>query len=269
VCSEPLDANTANGGQPFLDQERLDLDDSPDATECHQGAESLYAAAKDFSAVPASEQPLPPGHSLGWVLRKEGGGVSFLAAPDIDEPSDTTYCQRTYQRWDPNAVLPIQSANEQYKVMTSGGWDPEGNANPIQISTATGQIGTRFDGSWFNSPVDFQTLGHVDECRNNFCRFELCWDHHADGIAQARFRMAVLAPNPNAGRTYEAVKPPGVNARTRSIFKDANWPLIWYTQLPSGANATRFATHAIVAKRSPADSTWWPGPACEVEGGCP
>lgn len=275
ICSEPLNTNTVDGGQSWAHDIYLDPDDSPNATECEGetgDGKALTDVTQGFRAVNVSGQPLPPGHSLSWVLRKDGGGVSVLRGPDIDEPSNTTYCNRSYQRWDPASAIPgagSATANSQYKVSNMGGKDPNGNHNPFQLAVVqTGSIFVRADSNWFNCPVDFQGFSNGQQnCTNNFCRFETCLDHKINGKAQFRARLTYLAPHPQAGQSFVITKPECLIAQSRMTFQDANDPMGWYAQELSGPSI-RYATHALTAKHTPQDSSWWPGPACEVEGGC-
>lgn len=282
VCSEPLNTNTVNGGQTWPGTvgnsitRFIDPDDSPNATECAgeaAGAAIANNTPGTIGVVPANTQPLPPGHSLTWVLRRQGGSIAHLRGPDVAEASDVTYCHRGYHRWDPTSPIPDNAfapagSNSQYKIGTVGGWDPEGAANPNQLGVSSGgTIGTRADGNWFNFPPDFKQLGRQAECVNNFCRFEICIDLLPSGQAYARFRQVVLPPSPNAGVVHAYEKPPAQRLRSSISYAQANDVMDWYAQIYNGT-PLRYATHAIMAKRRPVNRTWWPGPACEVEGSC-
>ncbi len=284
ICSEPLNTGTVDGGRPWPTQCpaasegacRVDPDDSPSATECPgesygSGGQAVIAlGTPPITVTSAATQPLPSGNALTWVLTRASGDTAKITAPDVNEPPNTTYCSRSYQRWDAASPIPGSGtavANSQYKLATIGGVDPNGNHNPVQTGAIQGgSIFTRFDGSWFNAPEDFQTMGNMSECVSNFCRFEMCIDFGADGIGRARFRKAVLPPG--TAKTYTVTKPAGTTARSVMKFSGGyNDPLQWYSQ-EIGGLTIRYATHVMVAKHAPVDGSWWIGAACEVEGGC-
>lgn len=284
LCSEPLDSGTVNGGQTWPRAScgdggvcYADPDDSPDSTECpgedRRGHALTWVSDMSSYAVPASSQPLPSGHSISWILRVDGGGIGHLTGPDILESKSVSVCLRSYQRWDPSSAIPdagTATGNSQIKVSTIGGLTPNGQHNPFQMSVvANGSIGTRADSVWYNCPPDFAALGTMQECQNNFCRFEMCLDLPDSGLLTARFRKTVLAPSPQAGRVYEWAKPQCQNVRNEIDLRGGyNSILEFYIQNVPGPTV-RYMSHGIMMKQRPADPNFWPGPAYEIEGGEP
>jgi hypothetical protein len=187
-----------------------------------------------------------------------------------------TMCNRVYRRVDANWHVP-QTGNdpanpEQQKIMGISGFEDgsTGGYGPgLQISvTVGGGIHTRFDGNMFNPPVDFQSLGTMqNDCMNNYCRFEQCFDYSAIGEGRARMRMTKIPPG-NGAVSY-VFKPIGQNLMPNGIHSSQVYGgYSWYGQITTSGNYTVYSTHYLVTRVVPEDRNFWPGAACEVEGGC-
>jgi hypothetical protein len=158
--------------------------------------------------------------------------------------------------------------------MNIGGQQPAGTHNPIKMGEV-GQSGgsgtyTRFDGNLFYdgfTGVDFATLGSMEECRTNYCRYEMCMDIDSDGFVHARFKKVVLPPG--NGRVFQHEKPKGNHVVNNINFatEQTSSVLVIYKQNVPGPDII-YATHGMVAQRNSYDPNFWVGAACEVEGGC-
>jgi hypothetical protein len=207
------------------------------------------------------------------VVKEEGSAIGHLTAPDLFEAKSVTVCMRSYQRWDPASAIPDAgeaTANSQYKIMTIGGLAPNNGHNPFQLGVNQGGgIYTRSDSAWYDCSVPpfWANVGQMQECQNNYCRFELCLDLPASGLLTARYRRTILAPSPQAGEVSVVVKPQCINARNEIDLQGGyNWVFDSYGQNLPGPSI-RYFSHAIMAKHRPADPSFWPGPAYEIEGG--
>jgi hypothetical protein len=285
VCGEPLNTATHDGGSAIWSTsggQYFNPDDSPSGTQCFPGNGNgkpgqpwnteIYCSAMTFTPVPASSEAgkLPSGHSLSYVIHHAGdGGICHVSHPRIEEAVDVTYCIRSYRRYDATSYVP-QNSLEQQKIQTIGGNIP--NTNDVlnaQLSVdVNGDIHTRFDGNLFNAPIDFQSLGNiVTDCTNNYCRFETCWDYSAIGEGRVRFRRTNVPPGSGSAIVF---KPVGSILRPSGLSLDGPGPngISLYSQGPSGSLYNSYNTHFIVTRVRPEDRSFWPGPACEVEGGC-
>jgi hypothetical protein len=162
-----------------------------------------------------------------------------------------------------------QSDLEQQKILTIGGVELPSGYITIQISmSAGGNVHTRFDGDYWNAIPDFQSLGNMSECINNFCRFEACMDVSAAGEGRARFRMTRLPPG--SGQVSVVSKPVGTVLHPSGInvqgVAGAGAAMYGQNGAPEGYNT--YNSHFIITKVRPENRSFWPGPACEVEGGC-
>jgi hypothetical protein len=307
VGGEPMNTSTMWGGtsinwvpnDPF--GRFINFDDSPSDTQLYPENPSIsggwenYCEQFRYVTTAAAESPyLPPGNILSYVFTQNGNaGVCHVGSHGtINEAPNVSYCIRHYRRWDANSHVP-QNQNEQQKVMTIGGYNPtNGGASPygfvtIQISMHTGgQIGPRFDGNFWRSDGGQSTgigdLGNMNQCQGNYCRFEICLDITAAGVGQARYRMTPVTPGNNVSSNFTSfvgtnIHPEGMQTNAVGGGGDQ-----MYAQCTDGVNNIPCVTapgsggptfisynsHYIVTHVRPMNSTFWPGPACEVEGGC-
>src|SRR5262249_32218155 len=153
------------------------------------------------------------------------------------------------------------------KIMTIAGFFPGWDFLNAQISLAPGgNLHTRFDGDMFAAPVDLQSLGSAQtDCTNNFCRFELCFDYSAVGEGRVRMRRTSVAPGTGQVTVFKptgtVTRPDGLNLQNvpgggLSMYAQGSWSVI------------RDNSSFIVTRVRPENRDFWPGPACEVEGGC-
>jgi len=288
ICSEPLNTSTHDGGNPIWTPGSFyNPDDSQPPTQCYPYATD--PAVEIYCAYPVSMRPasnytaaLPVGHSLSFIYHTEGTGICHVGAPAVGsqyQAPNLTYCLRGYSRWDPASPMPnndTTNGGQQQKIITIGG-DFTDAGHPYglgiylngQVSLDVGgNLHTRFDGNMFNAPVDFQSLGNaVTDCTNNFCRFEICFDYSAIGEGRIRMRRTSIAPGSGQVTVY---KPVGNTLQPNGL------PPAGYGWT-GGSSLTLFAqnfapirdnTYFIATKVRPEDRNFWPGPACEVEGGC-
>jgi hypothetical protein len=273
ICGEPLNTATHDGGNAnWTPRELYNFDDSPPATQCYPSSVDptveAYCAA-DFRPVSAATQPLPSGHTLSFVFRQNGGGICHVDNPRIVEAPGMTYCMRAYSRWDPASAMPDETLGQQQKILTLGGSFPGWDMLNAQISlgsqSGVGELHTRFDGDMFASPNDFEVLGYAPaDCTNNFCRFELCFDYSSIGEGRIRMRRTSIAPGSGQVTVF---KSPGTILRPEGLdlVGGAGNGLSMYAQAMS---VIRYNTHFITTRVRPENRDFWPGPACEVEGGC-
>jgi hypothetical protein len=284
VCSEPLQAATASylGNSLTLPWHySIDFDDSPHETDCSRARfgspNETYAAPNGGGWVPilASDPEiagaLPAGHSLTRLLEVDNASgpnhVAAFASTNIPAaPDGFTRCSREYIRWNPDTqpIGTVLGTNKQQKIMTDGGDWPahSGNFQNIQIATVNDQDGiiqTRFDGSMWNSPIDFQGLYSRQDCYSNLCRFEICIDYSALGELRARLRQTVITPGVHKDKAVG--KPVGRNLLpTYNIFQD--YLFGWF---PQNITTHHYATHLLSVMKPSEDRNFWIGPAAEVE----
>jgi hypothetical protein len=278
ICGEPLNGATHDGGNStFTPGQMYNMDDSQPPTQCFPWTASnigteLYCNHQ-VTMIPASSfsSILPPGNTLSHVMRIQGGGICHITHPILVEQPNVTYCIRAYSRWDPSAPVVNEPAGQQQKIMTLGAEDPPGSGIVLnaQLSVANGnQIHTRFDGDMFNAPPVFDDLGNVTtDCTNNFCRFEICFDYSAIGEGRIRLRRTSVAPGSGQATSIKPVgtilRPQGIGITSQSGFGITG--LAMYAQ---AMTTIRDNSHFIVTRVRPENRDFWPGPACEVEGGC-
>jgi len=264
-----------------------------------------FYSAQQFIPVPAASLSgvLPPGNTLSRVLRDQGQGVAHIMNPTIQETPGATVCLRSYARWDRTSLWPGTFAafgqpiitwpnmngvsqnlgncdnpggcTQQQKILTLGGvnfaYGPGDGILNTQISWSQSQpnveptIHTRFDGDIFAAPVDFQELGSVRDCTDNFCRLEICVDYSDLGEGRVRMRRTSVAPGSGQVTVF---KPVGKVLRPNLQLNNsagAGAGLAMYAQY---FPVVRDNSHFIMTRVRPENRLFWPGPACEVEGGC-
>ena len=285
ICGEPLNTATHDGGNAtFTPGQMYNLDDSPPSKECFAGPNigyvqndsgtpsdpsvELYCGAQ-FIAVPTSALSgvVPPSNTLSYVLRDQGGGICHIMHPRLVEAPNMTYCLRAYSRWDAASPMPDEfNLGQQQKIMTIAGFFPGWDYLTAQISLGdAGSLHTRFDGGMFAAPVDFQLLGSArSDCTNNFCRFELCFDYSSVGEGRVRMRRTSVAPGSGQVTVF---KPVGTVTRPSGLDLQ-NVPGGGLAMYAQAMTIIRDNTHFIVTRVRPENRDFWPGPACEVEGGC-
>ena len=293
ICAEGLNSATHDGGQTTWTPGQLyNPDDSSAPKQCFAGANIGFVqndsgtpsdpvvelwCGQHFTPIPqaAVSAFLPPGNTLSYVMRDSTPGVAgvcHVGHPRIVEAPNMTYCLRAYSRWDAASQMPLDSLDQQQKIMTLGGFTPALDYLNAQISmsgSGEGLIHTRFDGLMFDSPNDFQSLGTVPaDCTNNLCRFELCFDYSAIGEGRIRLRRTSVAPG--SGQEATVFKPVGRTLRPGGLDLESSGSvgggLSMYAQ--GSWNVVRDNSHFIVTHVRPENRDFWPGPACEVEGGC-
>jgi len=282
LCGEPLNTNTHDGGSanwPTSGERFFNFDDSPSATECWPTLNGEnYCNSQFFAplAVSAEAGKLPSGHTLSYVMHHIGVAACHVTHPAMVEAPDVTYCARAYRRWDASQEAPLATEPPdppaQQKVLTIGG-APSGTNDFLnaQISLDVGgDLHTRFDGVWFDSPNDFQSLGNLTDCKDNYCRFEICVDYSA--IGEGRVRMRRTKVSPGDGSTNTVFKPIGNTLRPGGIsFVPQPNGVSLYAQtsvVQPNFIGDSYNTHFLVTHVRPENRNFWIGPACEVEGGC-
>ena len=278
ICGEPLNGATHDGGQTtWVSGQMFNADDSPAATQCFpypsDPGNELYCGAPVVGPVAASNYAafLPPGNTLSYLFLDQGPGICHVGHPRIVEQPDMTYCIRAYSRWDPASPMPnsdFTNGGQQQKIMTIGGDLAPGAGVYLnaQISLEPGgNLHTRFDGDMFNAPVDFASLGNAStDCTNAMCRFEICLDYSAIGEGRVRLRRTTIAPG--SGQVT-AFKPVGNTLRPNGLDL-INLGAQGLSMVAQNYSPIRYNSHFIVTHVRPENRSFWPGPACEVEGSC-
>jgi len=280
-CGEPMNTATHDGGNADWSTgggRLYNFDDSPSSSECWPALNGEnFCSSQTFAPLVASAEAgkLPDAHTISTVLRHVGVGVCHITHPAIVEAPNVTMCARYYRRWDasqenPLAVIPPDEPAQQ-KVLTIGG-APSGTNDFLnaQISMGVGgDIHTRFDGNFFDAPVDFQGLGNITDCKNNYCRFELCVDYAANGEGRVRMRRTKVSPGDGSTNTVfkpvgNVLRPGGMNFVGQpngvSLFAQAS-------ALQPNFIGNSYNTTFLLARIRPENRNFWIGPATEVEGG--
>jgi hypothetical protein len=165
----------------------------------------------------------------------------------------------------------------QQKVTTIGGCREGTIANgncdflKLQISMLSetngvrGNISGGADSSWIGTTNNFPFFGNAkQDCSNNYCRFEVCVDQGQDGFIRHRRRSVEIAPGSGETHVFEAR---GTVSRGSSTWVNPGpGGLMFFGQYTPGL--IDYASHYIVVKLPYEDPNFWPGAACEVEGGC-
>ena len=289
VCIEGMNTNTHDSGSSsWTGDQFLNFDDSPSSKECYptanDGSENYCTSGHTYGPVAASTQTafLPSGHSLSYLFKQEGGGLCHIGSePGIHYAANFTYCARTYRRYDSTTHIP-QNTLEQQKILTVGGVKVPSDFIVIQLSVDVGgDVHTRFDGNYFDPPIDFTNIGNISECMSNFCRFEGCLDVSSSGEGRARLKMTRIPPGDGSSTSVNKpvgniLHPEGVD--TLAIGGQGN---AMYGQcsingvdtvpcMANGRSYISYNTHFILTYVTPEDRTFWPGAASEVEtGGAP
>jgi hypothetical protein len=292
VCSEPLNSNTHDGGKTNWEWGSpglfYNMDDSDNATGCYPRlpqTEMYCSSSPGMAPVPASSESrfLPAGNTLSYVMRHKGGGICHINHPPFTlEPSTgTTFCIRHYRRWDAASELPgpfTATTEPQQKVTTIGGCREGTIAGggcdflKLQVSMGPegpngvrGNISGGADSSWIGTTNNFPFFGNAkQDCSNNYCRFEVCVDQGKDGFLRHRRRSVEVSPGNGENHVFEAR---GTVARPASTWVTPGpGGLMFFGQFTPGL--IDYATHYIVVRLPYEDPNFWPGPACEVEGGC-
>jgi hypothetical protein len=279
---------------------------SPQAND--GGLEAFSLQALQPIAASSMSSTLPAGHTLSFVLRDQGESIAHIMHPSIREIPGATVCLREYVRYDAASKMPgpftafgqpilasdgsflrtcdnPSGCDQQQKLMTlSGEFPTEANSFlTAQISIGQdGHIHSRFDGNMFLPPQDFQELGTIPaNCVGNFCRLEICLDYSTLGEGRLRLRRTNVAPgsgqttvNKPVGtrcRRADGVQQPGAACSTTSAPDLSGTNSVTAGGLAMFAqyfNPTRYNSHFIMTRVRPEDRNFWPGAACEVEGGC-
>jgi hypothetical protein len=278
VCNEPLNTNQHSRGTAW-GSGVFDPTDSSAAKSC--GSVDVPSSTATPIAAGTISSVLPAGHSLSYVLQVAGGasGQIYGDSWSVAGPGKTM-CGRSYRRWTPDSGIPSDGGDSQnqMKIITSGGFASW--YEPWQISwgggsRALGSQNIRFDTSFWPgganlvSPASWAHAGLAgfrpdQNCINNFCRFEICVDWLADCTARARFRAVPVSPG--SGIVYGAERT-GAGANCNALNMSNNG-LSLINFWSSGFSQKTQNSHAIQVNLSTLDTSYWPGAACEVEGGC-
>lgn len=254
----------------------------------------LFASALDNSLCTASGWPF-------WCCT--GAGAGTCGSPSH---GGQTYCVREYKRWE-NHDLPgepfhgcppdagciaepnhdcCQPASKccepQQKILTFYSCETNGCLNGVmgwkaQISISPqgsggGTIGRIEGGSnsafmGYNEPGSFGNV--VQDCINNFCRFEACIDYdRSTGLFRTRRKMTKVSPGTFAEfPSFDGAIAQGNIPRfgTMNMHDSYTSGSGWFGQFVP--NIVSYMTHFITTG-GPYAPNFWIGPACEVEGGC-
>lgn len=257
VCSERLNANESSTPGNYID-----FSDSS-TRECGSTGLIGYSVV-GFTSVAAFDMP---GTGVSYVKAIVGGGGNDSIDGTHMTFSTGTLCARMYQRFSsdwPTAVGDSNQPVRQKLSEISGTYN--GNSalflqsqwNPFvdRIKAENSSSIWDEDLSWTGGTVTLQ------DCKDSWCRLETCVDKLSDGRTRGRFRAVVV----DTGETATFL-PSGWGTTSGMINVDRVWFGNLDRQYGSGTG-TRYMSHAIQTFIPAGDETFWPGEACELEGGC-
>jgi hypothetical protein len=285
VCAEALDFAGEVPPSTFFDP--------PDSTsrECTQAGQRppwlpVFLRLGGRGVVPGGPDgapALPAGATSKHVLKENGSGGSDHIMNDLDQDGSggrldvtgKTLCIRGYVSYSQDHPLP-------------------GNIKIARMGNAG--AGLAWQSSWGsgtglgNSPIvsfiaDFQADGTVDvdcnlaaaaspdpitfgDCRGHWCRYEICADHPPAGVPSVRARfLQVGGPSHTELGPEMAYCHQRLPAVTSLQVKGQLVIMDLHGEALAGPAETgaRFLSHGLVTL-TPYDSTFWPGPARELEG---
>jgi len=275
ACSEPLNVAQAIACDQMAECYIDPLDsEGPAARECDGYAGNGQAVWVDGESAGASVDPItegvpfPAGSPVRYVWLGARGTIGIgEVGGNRFEATDATVCIRSYQRWHATFPPPPDSSNScgvagiglgdgtvpggvQLKTVAD---NPAGDKG-YQLEAASNFYG--FDGYDYGAPEP-KPMSYND-CRNSWCRFEVCVDHDGQLIT-ARGRITELS----SGLT-QSFGPIGPSNIPNAAFLSPGVQLVSFS-CSYGGGPQRYASHAMQASVTPHDSSFWIGGAAEVE----
>lgn len=278
ICSEPLDFPSALTSHPF---------DPPDtegsgAMECvsSSGGKSFLTKNSQFGdvvMVTGASQGLPNVGNLPQLA----GHITGSIRDDERTMTGKTWCGRSYHKWSTDFQSPCNTedgnCSSDLRIKGPRHVRKSGDGAPL-FDFQTGwkrevQIPQEF--SWeckgasaFGKCETFVSSGTVvefDDCKDSWCRIELCFDH-VGGTGALAFRGRITSLDSNENIVNQRITK-GDFKETNSVFKTGNSEqqkvLSFFSQ---GINdGTVWISHAMTAE-SVYDPNFWIGPASEIEG---
>ncbi len=261
VCSEPLNAN-----QDVETMIHTDPVDSVGAKQClgeTGDGRAVYFKNGSHAVRPTGEAALPPGHTVDWVWAKTGKGIAHVEG--IDQTwRHGTMCMRSYQRWSQNyqnpgpgdrvKIIAFGDTSTSHVLVVNFEWNPA--TTPNKLRGALTYAGWGADKAVYMNDFQFQ------DCKDAWCRFEICLDHRDDDTIVARHRISQV------GSTKQRTVTNVVENKIPEITIGRPWIADAFTQFPDGLPMSniRYLSHQMQALTYPADSNFWIGPAQEIEG---
>ena len=256
LCSEPL--RYTSGGTLL---ENVDPPDSEgaDAKEC--GAPAVDAEPTGMRLVNTVDNatgldfpgPNPPAYVLKMTSVTNDGDNSWYVYGDLPtNVRNETICSRNYQRFgndlpiarDPNMRIKLQEAEVGGTLIQ----------HEIQHYNQ-GNIGINYDCNQ-DGTVNVQMAG-----RSSWIRFESCYDV---GTSSVTTRLKATVVDSGQSDQVSCGPKPIATPANFTLYQIGN--LFLQTQGDGSVIGSRYVTHAIQT-RTPLDSSFWPGPASELESG--
>lgn len=248
----------------------------------------------DMVAIGTVNTALP---GVSYVLQVSNSPQSQQVAGDLVyadyEFTNATICARKYVhinniewyvpgytydgnqdlKWGRNEAGHTGDTPEVETVMTAdtahpSGWWP---ATPGPGNFGATSPAISLSHSWSDAatnPVSFETY------QTAWVRQEICYDHNESHHTANRlqYRARAVRLDTGAVEQYPArlstASSADVWSGSKSQFIEWGMP-DWITPPNPPPNSTIYVSHAMVAFKSPADETFWIGPAYEIEGGRP
>lgn len=258
LCSEPL--RYTSGGTL---QEDVDPPDSEGAgaKECGSGGRAVDAEPTGMRLVNTVDGasgvdfpgPNPPAYVLKMTSIANDGDNGWLIWGTLPtNVRNETICSRTYQRFgndlpiarDPNMRVKLQEA-EVGGVLIQ---------HELQ-HYSQGNIGINYDCNQ-DGTVNVQLAG-----RTSWIRFESCYDV---GTSSVNTRLKATVVDTGVSDMVSCGPKPLSTPANFTLYQIGN--LFLQTQGDTSVIGSRYVTHAIQT-RTPLNSSFWPGPASELESG--
>jgi hypothetical protein len=253
LCSEPL--RYTSGGTLREDVDPPDSEGTG-AKECGNGS-TLDAEPTGIQLVTENANdfpgPNPPAYVLKMTSTTNDGDNSWLLYGDLPTGvRNETICSRNYQRFgsnlpiarDPNMRIKLQEAEVGGVLMQ----------HELQHYNQ-GNLGINYDCNQ-DGTVNIQLAG-----RTSWIRFESCYDVGTSSV-HTRLRATVVDTGVSDS----------VSCGPKSLSTPANFTMYQIGNLflqtlgDSSVIGSRYVTHGIQT-RVPLNSSFWPGPASELETG--
>jgi len=290
-CAEALDFDAVVTAAQFFDP--------PDSTskECTQAGTPppwlpVFLRLGGQGVAPGTQgaAALPSGATTKHVLREKGSGgadsIMTLLANDGSggrlEMTDKTLCLRGYVSYSEDHPVPgnvkiARAGTAQSGLAWQASWggrqatsdDGSGVHNPPRVSFTADLEGDE------KPDVDCNLASHPSaqpltygDCRGHWCRYEICADHTPARPPQVRARWtqvggaASLLQGPElASCIYRVPTVRRLYVNEQLMVMDLHGEQL----KGSEADGARYLSHALITL-TPYDSSFWPGPARELEG---
>jgi len=282
LCSEPLNYAQATASGVI---------NPPDSPSPYQCAEDKYDgrvidASMRVRSVSGSSVGLP-GATYVQEWDKSYGRVDYHG--DDEVITNSTYCSRSYFKFSSGHRLPY-NFQPPGNVFKGPRWMGQTDSvdlhcswlGPPRSSAYDGEMGCVGNGAsgnvWeddgtgmqINTVVSGQRVD-LDDCMASWCRLEICVDHNSRSGADANklhYRMRVVRVD--NGKQVVLQRNGGPLSRyAHAAARSGNQSKLWMIEDNTNnfAGSREWVSHIMTAKKTPADESFWIGPATEVEAG--